>query len=253
MFMKITFLTLNIWKGGEMLHEIVQFIKQVDPDIINFQEVYNGKDSHLAQNFRSYDYFNKKLPYKYSVFAPAFIYTIGSDSIEFGNATFSKFPICTLDTVFYDVPFGTIRQAIETDYSLQPRNLIHVTIAVDQKILNVFNTHGSWGTDGNDTPRRLTMSKKIIESVKNKSRVIVSGDFNTEPHAKTIRNIEKHLINIFKDQLQTSFNMKQKKSGNFSTAVVDHIFVSSDIKVLKKDAPNVNISDHLPLICTLEI
>ena len=73
------------------------------------------------------------------------------------------------------------------------------------------------------------------------------------PHTKTIQNIEKNLKNIFKDKLKTTFNLKQKNLHPLSTIVVDMIFASPDLKIIETYCPNVDISDHLPLVCVLEI
>ncbi len=71
---------------------------------------------------------------------------------------------------------------------------------------------------------------------------------------QTIRNIEKHLNNVFKDELSTTFNVKHKDLTRFpgyATAVVDMVFVSSDLQVQSKKCPAVDVSDHLPLVCDL--
>lgn len=47
--------------------------------------------------------------------------------------------------------------------------------------------------------------------------------------------------------------MKRKTNKSFAISVVDMIFVSKNIKVIDKNCPNIDITDHLPLICTLEI
>jgi len=65
--------------------------------------------------------------------------------------------------------------------------------------------------------------------------------------------ISDHLTNIFGNELKTSFNMRRKDNPGYATACVDMLFVSSDIKVMDKVCPDVDISDHLPLVATLRI
>jgi endonuclease/exonuclease/phosphatase family metal-dependent hydrolase len=47
--------------------------------------------------------------------------------------------------------------------------------------------------------------------------------------------------------------MKYKDDRGYATAAVDMIFVSSSTKILKKECPDVEVSDHLPLVVELEI
>ena len=97
--------------------------------------------------------------------------------------------------------------------------------------------------------------------------MVLAGDFNVSPDTQTISNIEKYLLNIFKDQLKFTFNLKIKKeairqrtyiySGDdlkgFANAAVDMIFVSPGFKVVDHCQPKVDASDHYPLVAVLEI
>jgi len=134
--------------------------------------------------------------------------------------------------------------------------LQHVTADVGGVELHLLNTQGIWGEDGNDTPRRLNMGDIIIKELQGKKPLVVAGDFNINATTQTIANIEKHVKNIFKNELKTSFNLKRKdieKFPGFSRSVVDMMFVSDDISVLSSSCPDVDISDHMPLIAELEV
>ena len=120
-------------------------------------------------------------------------------------------------------------------------------------MLNIYNTQGIWGFHGNDNQRRLNMALTIVNKIKDQENVILAGDFNVYLNTKTIKNIELYLKNIFKNELKTTFNMARKENSSFATAVVDMIFVSNNIKIVGHYCPNVDISDHLPLVCTLEV
>ena len=58
---------------------------------------------------------------------------------------------------------------------------------------------------------------------------------------------------MFKDELKTTFNMKRKTDPGYAAAVVDMIFISKNIEVISHDCPQVDISDHLPLVCKFNI
>ncbi len=156
---------------------------------------------------------------------------------------------------FYDEPFRK-RDSNDTQYQLTPRNLQHLVADVAGKQLHLLNTQGIWGTDGNDNERRLKMGDLIVREVGSDAPLLLAGDFNVNEKTHTIAKIEEKLVNVFKDALVTSFNLKHKdlvKDPGFATSVVDMMFLSPDVKILSKSVPQADVSDHLPLICEIEI
>jgi endonuclease/exonuclease/phosphatase family metal-dependent hydrolase len=250
--MQVKFVTLNIFKGN-LIDEAVDFIKSENPDILALQEVFNGKDPSLTRNLRLYQTLKEELGYQHSVFSPECFYNLHEGKIEHGNAIYSKFLIKEEHAIFYDVPFSESYIDNQENYAFHPRNLQHSVIEAEGARLNVFNTHGIWGLKGRDNKRRLKMSKIIVDSIQNKENVILAGDFNLQPDTQTIKNIEKYLTNVFKNELVTTFNMKRKDNPDYGKVVVDMIFVSRNIKVVEHYCPKVNVSDHLPLVSVLEI
>lgn len=97
------------------------------------------------------------------------------------------------------------------------------------------------------------MGEVIAAAVKGKENVILAGDFNVNPGTKTTDSIEEHLRDVFKGEIKSTFNMKQKTNPAFESVIVDMVYVSPDIKVGKHSCPNINVSDHLPLIVEIEI
>ena len=253
MCVKIKLVTINVWHGGRLFDNLVAFLKKENPDIVVMQEVYDGKNPKLEKRFRTIEVLKKELGFPNLVFSPAFIDTQPIGNIEQGNAVFSKFPIVNQEVVFFDTPYGKFTSDNTEDFGSIPSILQHAIIALNNKYLNVFNVHGIWGMNGKDNPRRLNTSKTIISQIKNKTNVILAGDFNVGFNAKTIKNIENFLMNVFKDELKTTFNMKQKRKGEYATAVVDMVFVSRNIEVADHYCPQADISDHLPLVSLLKL
>jgi endonuclease/exonuclease/phosphatase family metal-dependent hydrolase len=253
----IKFLSLNLYEGGLLFDNVLKFLKQENPDIIAFQEVYNSHDKNLSQQLRSVEVLSKNLQGFEHFFAPEFIALQAEGKIELGNAIFSKFPISSTSYQDFGITFGEYDiHPPGGDYGLHPANIQSCEIDVNGEVFNICNLHGIWGLDGGDTPERFKMSQVIIDQIKDKQRVILAGDFNVKPNTKTIANIEQHLTNLFKDELTTSFNLKRKdleKFPGYATAVVDMIFVSQDILVTSHYSPPVDVSDHLPLVCEIMI
>lgn len=252
--MRVKFISLNLWIGGILFEEILEFLKKEKPDILALQEAYNGKNPNFEKRYRSLHALNNELDFPYQSFSPAVIDVLKFGKVEQGNAILSKFPIVETKTVFYDVSLQE-RTLAESpgDFSFTPRNLQHAGIETNSAKLNVFNTQGIWGFDGEDSERRLKMGATIMRETRDKKNVILAGDFNLKPYTETVKNIEKNLNNIFKDELISTFNMKRKNNEGYATSVVDMVFVSRNIKVLNHYCPAVDISDHLPLVCIFEI
>lgn len=232
---------------------ILSFIKKENPDILALQEVYDGHDPNWERKFRSMDVLRKELNYPYEHFAPAFLERTEFGKVEQGNAVLSKFSILDSEVVFYDKPYAE-REDIPAYYETTPRNLQRVSIDVDGRTLNVFNTQGVWGTDGNDNERRLNMASIMVDAIKPYDNVILAGDFNVQETTKTIGMIEEHLENLFKgDHRETSFNMQHKTNLGYATAVVDMIFASPSLTTMNHKQHTENVSDHLTLSATFNI
>lgn len=253
--MEIKYVNLNLLEGGIYSPGIKEFLQRENPDIFALQEVFLSEDQSLPERYRSLEWISSLFPdYEYE-FAPEVLYNDGEKRFLCGNAIFSRFSILDSATIFYDLPFGEYHWQTpgtneKHDYSQQPYNLLYTQIKAGRKTLNVFNTHGIWGVDGDDNPRRLQMGEIISKQVQGKDHVILGGDFNLLPTTRTIKKIEQHLTNVFGNSLETTFNMRKKPfPGSYANSVVDMVFVSNDIKVLQKHCPDVDISDHFPLAC----
>jgi endonuclease/exonuclease/phosphatase family metal-dependent hydrolase len=237
-----------------LLPAALQFLREQDADIVLLQEVYNGKDPNYADNFRMLETLHRELGYPYSDFAPATIDVMEIGEIETGNAILSKFPIRASDTVFFDLPLSKRNPFDPTVGPRTSRSLEHVVIDADGHELNVCNFQGVWDLDGdNDSEQRRKMSNTIIERTSGKANVIVAGDTNAKPTNPAMRSIEEHLTSVFGDSLPTTFNMRRKTNPGYATAAVDLMYVSPDITILDKACPDVDISDHLPLVVSLEV
>ncbi|KKW32704.1 MAG: Fe Superoxide dismutase [Candidatus Uhrbacteria bacterium GW2011_GWA2_52_8d] len=234
------------------MDEILDFLKREDADIVLMQEVYNGHEPFWERKFRSMDVLREALGYPYEHFAPAFLERTEFGKVEQGNAILSKLSLIEAASTPGDVPYGE-REDKPEYYERTPRNLQRVAVEVEGRTLQVFNTQGVWGKDGDDNERRLMMAQSIVDAIKPFDFVVLAGDFNVQEKTKTIAMIEEHLVNVFKnDHRSTSFNMKHKTNPGFATAVVDMIFASPSLRALEHRQCDDNVSDHLALTVTLE-
>jgi hypothetical protein len=118
-----------------------------------------------------------------------------------------------------------------------------------------------------DTKLRLNQSKTILDSFDPKKEpTIIGGDFNLMPQTQSIKMFEQAgYINLIKEFGITStrnhFSWEQakeieEKGGRKYFGIqtfADYAFVSPGVKVQKFEVPDIEISDHLPLILDFEV
>lgn len=254
--MTIKFITLNILHGGVMFDKIIAFLRQENPDVLFLQEVYNGSNKEYSPEYRTLQAIQDDLPeYNYRVFYPNFKDTVpGVGSIDSGSAIISRMPLMNSGQIFF---YGKYREILDErnlgDWSKDPCSMISSEVSFGNEVFFLCNVHGIWGLDGGDSAARLKMSDTVVSHIRGHKNVILAGDFNLRPDTETIGTIENHLTNVFKGELTSTFNMRHKTNPGYATAVVDMLFVSPHIKVINHYCPQVDISDHLPLVAILEV
>lgn len=252
--MKIKIISLNIYEGGQFLDRIIEFFKNEDADILALQEVYSSKDPSLLNRFRSVEILSKELPGYNIFFATEFIDNRKEGKIPQGNALFSKYPITSKKVTFLNRSMDKQYDSKPENWQTVSRNMQIATISTPVGTISVINFHGIWDLDGdNFSELRQKMSQKILNEIKGKEKLILAGDTNAKPTNRAIKALEHHLNSVFGRSLTTTFNMKHKDNPGYATAAVDMIFTSRDIRVISKSAPNMDLSDHLPLIAELKL
>lgn len=269
--MQLKFLNINIFEGGLFFDNILNFIDTEKPDILCLQEAFDCEQyPDLPRNYHSVEVLKKYLPDFYYYFDPEFIAIKKDKKLPIGNAIFSRWPIVEKKSFSLspDFPFGEYSIiAPNNDWSTHPKNMQQAVIEIygkegdgnnEVQHLNVFNLHGVWGLDGDDNPARLKMSQIIVNAIKDNKKVILSGDFNVGANTQTILNIEKHLTNIFREEINngkliSTFNMTHKTNPGYATAIVDMVFVSHDMRVMSKDVLEEDLSDHRGILVKVEI
>lgn len=253
-YMDLKVVTLNIWDGGKALNAAVAYIRQENPEVIGLQEVYDGKDPQFEQRFRTLEILKAALDYPYNHFAIEFVEKLPFGSVPQGNAVFSRFPIKDQHTTYFFRPpdlnyVETIDEIMDISHNLE-----HLVLETPAGLINFINFHGPKNNNGDeDSVARQTTVRILLEEIKGKSNVIVTGDTNARPTNASIKKLSTKINNVFGDTLTTTFNMNQKTHPGYATSVVDMIFVSDSFEVINKYQPQVDVSDHLPLVVQLRL
>lgn len=252
--MRIKFITLNVEHGGKLMDNILPFLNSERPEVLFLQEVYNSTNKKQERRFRAFEVYKKEFAY-----LPYFDFQrIAYDpdiKADMGNAIFSKFKLSNSGVRFFDVPYGNARFTGYHEPTIVPRAIQYVTSDINGCKTLFLNLHGIWANYGGDNRRRIEMAKSIAELIGGSESVILAGDTNfTSEAVETIKIIENSGVeSVFKDSLKSTFNMRHKTNPGYAQAAVDMIFVSKNFKVLEKEMPEVDVSDHYPLKAILEI
>lgn len=252
--MTIKIISLNLWWGGNLFPRIIEFLREHDADVVLLQEVHDAHDPMLKDRFRSMDVLKKELGYPYQDFAQALILKLPEGRMPSGNAVLSKFPITDRSVTFV---FDATQQEyldVPEQWPIFPRVLQHAKLKTPAHELNVFNMHGVWDLAGdNPSPQRRVMIERTLKAMEGKPNVILAGDTNATTGNPLLRDIEKEYTSVFGGELKSTFNMRHKDKPGYATAAVDHMYVSPELKVVSKSCPDVDVSDHLPLVVTVEL
>lgn len=244
--MNIKIITINI-EAGRLMDNLVAFVAAHRPDILLLQEVFTSPESPDPR-FHVLEALHKTLPHHHLDRAATYDTVRDGVRVEAGNAILSKFPFVDRSVVFYGIRYASHYVELIDDFSTVPRNLQHVQLDGRGTTLHVFNTHGIWGIDPSLTTARLHMSQVIVEQIRGRAPVVLGGDFNTVADTPPIDMLEQHLTNVFKGKIQSTLNMRRKRHPVYATLALDMLFVSKDVAITQAECPEVNISDHLPLI-----
>lgn len=119
----------------------------------------------------------------------------------------------------------------------------------------VCNFHGvAKPGDKLDTPKRVAQSEGLIQFFENKPGLkIIGGDFNLLPDTKSIRLFRENGYRdlIAEYHIPTTRNHFAWDLYPEKQLFSDYVFTSPEVKIKTFSAPNIEISDHLPLIVEL--
>lgn len=252
--MQVKFLTFNILHGGVFWDNLISFVHEIEPDIMSLQEVFDSKNPQLEKRFRTIEELKKEfVQYPFVVFEPTVIDK--TSQTPWGNAIFSKLPITQHSNYLFNGELEEYDLVMnDPDPSSVTEGILEAQIDILGKNVYVYSWHGVWDRHGNDTPARDNMLKILTEAIKGKSPIILAGDTNLSPNTQFVKTLTEELSirSVFGNSLVSTFNMRHKKDPGYAIAAVDMVFVSPEFKVVYKEMPTPDASDHYPLVVILD-
>lgn len=257
-------ISLNLWDGYAP-DSLLSFIKNHagSTDIFCFQEVYSttsGIKRYGDIQANLFEEINNLLPNYLGFFDPVVKgYNMRGGppgmvdfDLEWGEALFLKKDLTVYDQgshLIYKEPGSEI---LKNDFSNLSTYLQFIKFSAGDKIFTVYNFHGAPEPGSKlDTTRRIDQSNKILELIrKEDAHKILVGDFNLLPDTRSVHILEREMKNLIKE-----FNIKKTRSRlspYFNTPefqlFADYTFVTDGVVVNSFAVPDIEISDHLPMI-----
>lgn len=239
--------------------QMLQVVKNENPDIICFQEYYSRRKGSFAIT----DSLKQILKTSDNYFVP----TAENNYEATGQAIFSRYPIVGKGTIsFGDENIGNAA--------------IYIDILIGQKKVRVYNVHlQSISFDKQDytfldkvtkkMDPEITPAKRIlrmlnvafkkrsgqVDIMKAKMKTcetpfIIAGDFNDTPASYAVTQLTKSLNNSFVEQ---GVGLGRTYNGKFPNFQIDYISATKTIKVINHRIIRAKLSDHFPVRSDLRI
>lgn len=242
-------ITLATW-GGRVDKGLMDFInRNKDTDIFCFQEVLKGGNgkTHRGEIKSGYEDISNILINHHGYFSE---YEEGSYFGENSKDLDFKYGIACFVSKALEQSFieGAILYDKDRKWSdYDGRFAAGAALCIKVSDYVIVNVHGLWqGSMKKDSEARLEQSDKIIRLANKVSgKRIICGDFNLEPHTKSIEKFEDlPMRNLIKDNKVVSTRTSlYSKDIRFA----DYMFTDKEIDVIDFRVLPDEVSDHNPL------
>ena len=249
--MRIKILHWNIW-FQERAENILKVVKKINPDICCFQEVTVGSKFNDKRDVAKFIADELKYHYNFSnAHKYEFPITPKGEVNYGGNAIFSRFPIIKSQN------FAIINPKDSHKIKYERRTCAVSDIKVGRKMLKVATTHKSYSGGFKEDKEKINETKKLVGFLKKHPKnLILTGDFNLSPDAKSIKMIGDELKHCGPDYAEPTWTTKPFSFMGFEETKlkwrIDYIFASKNIKILNSKIIKTKFSDHLPIIVEIE-
>lgn len=245
---------INVWEG-KFLDDLVKFLKKEHADIITLQEVTSGNENlHTDTSLDLFPYLKDALGME-GALAPKFF---SDEQSYIGNAVLSKYPIISQNVFWLKRHNDFLPRKEGLKKRTESCNLLDVTIDLKGYHLHALSTHGAWTGEPVDTSEKIRQAHLLAKYLKKlgDTPFLLGGDFNMPPGTKVISLLETVAQNaLYGSHITRTTHPVIHKTARVKPEglLIDLIFISRHFKVLHIDAPEVTISDHLPVRAELSL
>jgi endonuclease/exonuclease/phosphatase family metal-dependent hydrolase len=205
---------------------IAEELEKLGADVIALQEVDNGLPrSHFINQART---IARYLNMNY-VYAPSINFLIGT----YGNAVISNRPVLS-------------SRVVPLPSSLEPRTLLDVIIELNGSPFHVYTTH--LGLKKSERVEQFQYLREYLRTNAAKPAVFL-GDLNTRSTDPLLASLR----TLFHDPLFAHHQKLITVSGRSTYGMIDHVFLSDDLRFEHAFSPSTGRSDHYPIRLKLHL
>lgn len=251
---QIKFIQVNIYKG-KYLDALIKFLNEQKPDFVSMQEVASGDIGYFGdKNVNIYEKVLKDTGY-FGYFESDQEFSDSPISVT-GNAVLSRLPIVSTNhlEVTKFRPMAVEEFADPVFFSKDSHTLVDATVNFEGTKIHILSSHGAWTAPPTDTEETIGGAAKMANYLKSLNEPFIFGiDFNAVIQSKTVGIVNSVAKNLLLESgiLQTTHPKIHKIAPR--GFLIDFIFTSPEFKLVSVEAPEIIVSDHLPVVATLEL
>lgn len=213
-----------------------KFLSDTSPDIICVQERFPYHYDYYKEIFDGYSVFPD---YKLGTCIYTKLPIVNSGNIPFNtqyhNGTWADIKVGKDTCRFYSVHLSSNRVPNLTD------NVKEIW-EESKYILNKYNEHAQ---------QRVSQLQQVLDHAQQSPHpVVINGDFNDVPQSYIYSMIDAKYEDAF---LSSGLGLAQTFKSRFLGLRIDYTFTDKDVKVLDQQILDTPISDHLPVVTTLDL
>lgn len=251
----------NWSKDAQTRDNMLELLRQENPDIVCFQEFYT-KDQ--VGNFQNEKYLVNELEYQYFHFVKTYSRPNRGD---WGIAIFSKYPISNTDQIKFDNSISNTVAIADLNVDGQRLRIFSVHLQsihlgeTDLAYVEDITDKETENTTGGQHLKSLSsivkklrrayikrgkQARTLAEYVRQSPYpVIVCGDFNDTPSSYAYNTIAENLNDAF---LCNGLGIGSTYNSLLPFLRIDYIFLDTTLSVHRYHTVNKNYSDHYPAV-----
>jgi endonuclease/exonuclease/phosphatase family metal-dependent hydrolase len=222
---------------------IARVIREANPDIVALQEVDKGIPRTRHQD-------QAELLAEILSMESSFFPVVSSGDQKYGLAVLSRFKFSDVHCDWLPILYPKLK------LNLQRRGCIRTTFQTPAGPVLFFNTHLSLYRLERRKQIQTLMGDGWLAGAPSDSAIIFCGDLNAGPFSPVYTRLSRILSDVQRGR-QNSARPKATFPSRRPLLRIDHMFVSSNFKMLDLKVPRTTesrlASDHLPIVADLAL
>lgn len=246
----ITVMQLNIWLG-HLLDPAVFFINNETPDILCAQEVLSSEHGWgLFGSYQTHQRLSELFPYQF--FAPTFSFQALGETVEYGNAIYSKMPIKNQQIIFTSGAYASGQTILNSRSNIRNLQTCDVVLTHNTTI-TVANHHGYHDLDHtHDTESSESMRAVVLALQGLDGPLVFCGDLNLDRTYEAYSQLAALNLRNLTEESEAGTTLSSAHRFH-KKLVTDYIFVSPGLTVNNFKISDAVVSDHKPLLVSIDV